>query len=194
MNRSVFCFAFVFLIACDSPGPGQGARAFSAAPRMYTDFPVIEAGVRDWSDDVSAGQRSADEREVLELLRKLVAMLEARDLSGLGELIARERGLYVDYKAHRSYEELQKEIEQPDSYLNTYFLNTDALIAQSGDGDKLAVRAVLRMTRTLKADMYFVEDQCEIRLQLVDAPSRSHYLNHPVFVKEKGVWYILRLL
>lgn len=170
--------------------------------RRYNQAPAIELGEVRWSGSNSgagagadASGRAVQAEQVRKLLEKLVGMVDRRDLSELPGEVSRDAGLFVDLKAHRSYADLERELKNPDGYLNTYYLDSAKLAAKKNDPNSLAVRDVLRLTRTVRADLYMNRDgdYCEVKLHLVDAPSKSYYLNNPVFIKEAGRWYVAQL-
>lgn len=166
--------------------------------RRYDRAPEIKLGEVRWSG-ASAGAdtsaREAEAEQVRALLAKLAAMVDRRDLSELPREVSRDAGLFVDLKAHRTYADLERDLQNPDGYLNTYYLDSAKLAAKKNDPNSIAVRDVLRLTRTVRADLFMNRegDYCEVKLHLVDAPSKSYYLNNPVFIKEAGRWYVAQL-
>ncbi len=163
---------------------------------LYPDLPQIQPGeiVMESGEPGSADRERA--AAVLDLLRELVAMLDREDLSGLPELVSREKGLYVDLKAHQTRDWVIADLRKPTGYIHTHYLNTAGLRQRTEEESQLAVRDILRLTRLLTADVYLQEDglQCELRLRLEDAPSKSYYLNNPVFIYENDRWLIYRLI
>ncbi|MEQ9365861.1 MAG: hypothetical protein RIF32_16580 [Leptospirales bacterium] len=201
----VLLLAFsLVMVACD-----PGAQSESAASRggeidlssqSYDTMPEVRlgelyAGEEDVQGAKSDSAEMKDARRVLNLMRELLVMLEAREIRGLARHVSPNRGLYVDLKAHRSHGDIQKDLRDPEGYLQTYYLNTETLRSRTEDPGQLAVRDILRLTRVVTADVYMQADrkQCELRLRLEDAPSKSYYLNNPVFVKENEEWFIYRL-
>jgi hypothetical protein len=182
--------------ACDRPPP---ADAPVSEMHRYDQAPAIVIGEVRWSGATSdsgatESERAAQAEQVHALLAKLVGMVDRRDLSALPEEVSRDAGLFVDVKAHRTYADLVRELKDPDGYLNTFYLDSAKLAARKNDPDSLAVRDILRLTRTVRADLYMNRQaDCEVKLHLVDAPGKSYYLNSPVFIKESGRWYVAQL-
>lgn len=206
MPRSARLFIVLALVgcvlnACDRTPPADEPVS---EMRRYDQAPAIELGEVRWSGSNSGAQsgagadaagRAAEAEQVRVLLEKLVGMVDRRDLSELPREVSRDAGLFVDLKAHRTYADLELELKNPDGYLNTYYLDSAKLAAKKNDPNSLAVRDVLRLTRTVRADLFLNRDgdYCEVKLHLVDAPAKSYYLNNPVFIKEAGRWYVAQL-
>ncbi len=196
MSRSgwmmvILAVAFA-LSACD-PQPEHEERS-AAAMRKFEDMPRVKIGAVPGDDP----QVRADVEAAVDLLEELIAMVDRRDLAALPEHVNQERGLYVDLKAHREFADIAADVRNPSGYLNTYYLDTEALRQRSGDPESVAVRDVLRLSRTIIADAYLSrtdsgERQVELRLRLEDAPTKSYYLNNPVFVKDETGWTVFRL-
>ena len=192
------------VVACDPGADSESAAArggdIDLSPRSYDTMPEVKLGeVYIGEEDVKGADSNSaemtDARRVLKLMRELLAMLEAQEIRGLARHVSPNRGLYVDLKAHRSLGDIQKDLSDPEGYLQTYYLNTETLRSRTEDPGQLAVRDILRLTRVVTADVYMQADrkQCELRLRLEDAPSKSYYLNNPVFIKENEEWFIYRL-
>lgn len=172
---------------------GDGAPP--GADGLYAELPQVQMG----EIVLESGQISAADRDraaaVLDRLREIVAMLDRKDLSELPRLVSPGKGLYVDLKAHRTRDWVIADLRKPTGYIHTHYLNTETLQQRTEESSQLAVRDILRLTRVLTADVYLQEDglQCELRLRLEDAPSKSYYLNNPVFVFEGDQWLVYRL-
>lgn len=179
-------------VACD-PQPEHEERS-AATMRKFEEMPVVKIGAVPGDDPAVR----ADVEAAVELLEELIAMVDRRDLSPLPDHVNAERGLYVDLKAHRERADISADVRDPAGYLNTYYLDTDALRERTGDPESVAVRDVLRLSRSIVADAYLSstdsgERQIELRLRLEDAPTKSYYLNNPVFVKDETGWTVFRL-
>ncbi|MCR9143573.1 MAG: hypothetical protein NXI24_15100 [bacterium] len=196
----------LLLIGCDGGQDSAGEAAarggeIELEQRSYDAMPELKLG-KIFVGEESGGDsgkptaaQSAEAQRVLDLMRKLMGMLEDQEIRGLAQHVSPGKGLYVDLKAHRTRAAVQKDLQDPEGYLQTYYLNTENLRLRTEDPDQLAVRDILHLTRVMTADVYLQADgrQCELRLRLEDAPSKSYYLNNPVFVKEDGEWFIYRL-
>lgn len=165
------------------------------AEGLYPELPQIRLG----QIVMESGEPGPADREraaaVLDRLRELVAMLDRQDLSSLPEFVSPAEGLYVDLKAHQTRDWVIADLRKPSGYIHTHYLNTASLRQRTEEQSQLAVRDILRLTRLLTADVYLQADgrQCELRLRLEDAPSKSYYLNNPVFLYENDRWLIYRL-
>lgn len=204
MLPALAILAVLAIVSCDPGGDSESAHSrggeIDVALKSYETMPEVRLGAVYIGEDPVEGARvkpaeQADADRVLELMRTLLAMLEARDIRDFERHVSQSRGLYVDLKAHRTYTQLQKDLQDPAGYLQTYYLNTEALRAKTGENEQLAVADVFRLTRVVTAEVYLQADrkECELRLRLEDAPSKSYYLNNPVFIKEDGEWFIYRL-
>ena len=180
----------------------RGGESVSiAALKRYDQMPAIELGTIHGADEnVDQAKIAGD---VLDLMRAIFHEMqqasphgdESGDLAKLLEWVSPGEGLYVDLKAHRTHGAVASDLADPQGYIRTYYLNTERLRERASSQEQLAVRDVLKLTRTVTADVYLQEDgrQCELRLRLDDAPSKSYYLNNPVFIHENGKWFIYRL-
>lgn len=161
---------------------------------MIADIPEIIWGDVRWDESHTADEEARVKREIAALLSQLLAMVENGNLSVLPRLISQKRGLYVDLKAHNTYEQLLERLSKPDNYLQMFYIDTAALRKYAKDDTRLAVRDVLRMTKTLRVDLFMEgPNECELKLWLVDKRDYSYYLNNPVFIHEDGVWKVYRL-
>ena len=156
--------------------------------------PKLVPGEVYWEAPHSAEERERLVREITEKLGRIFALVEAGELERLPEFVSRERGLYVDLKAHQTYERLLSEVTEKEGYLQMFYLDTEALREYTEDGTRLSVRDLLRLTKEVRVE-YFVEDEdtCELRLHLTDRPDLDYFLNNPYFIREDGDWKIYRL-
>ncbi len=156
------------------------------------DATQVVLGKVYWESDLSWAKRKKEVTLITDLFKKLIRIVKNKNLKKLPNHVSKERGLYVDLKAHWSYRRLLKEIASGRGYLYSNLLKNDS---------DLSVRSVLQLTKQIRIDLYIEKDelqkdslQCELKLHLVDMLDKSYYLNNPVFIKEKGRWYIYRLL
>ena len=201
--RGAIFFPFVLSVcglafsACEDQPDSESVASRGGEPaielRSYDGMPDVQAGTIYVGEDSNKGgpAETAEAERVLELMRALLGMLDAGEIRGLERYVSSERGLYVDLKAHRTRDWVAKDLQNPTGYLQTYYINTEALRSRTEDPGQLAVRDILRLTRVLTADVYLQADgkQCELRLRLEDAPSKSYYLNNPVF--RSGKWRVV---
>lgn len=182
-------------VACEDASH-EASRESSELPRYDQQAPRVEIGTIYWGTDLSPGEQREAAAPVIAQLERLIGMVHNRNLKDLPDMVHPDEGLYVDLKARRSRSEIEAAVQDPESYLNVYFLDTEALRRERPeDPDRISVREALHLTRTLKADLYMSSsgDFCEVRLSLEDAPSRSYFLNNPVFLQEDDQWYVHRL-
>lgn len=152
----------------------------------------IALGKIDWESGLSDLNQEKELRAILCLFKKLAEIVESGDLQQLPSYVSRSRGVYVDLKAHWSYDRLLKEIASKQGYLYNNLLKSNLL---KSDADS-SVGNILSQTRAIRVDVHIEKGalQCELKLYLIEMPDRSYYLNNPVFIKERGNWYIYRLL
>ena len=131
---------------------------------------------------------------ILESLQRLLLLVEQGKLEQLPGMVSENKGIYVDLKSHRKRADLAGEIADKKSYLPMYYLDTRALRKSTGDENQLSIRDVLRTTREIKVDFFREsDDECELKLHLVDNLEASYRLNNPVFIRENGAWLVYRL-
>lgn len=185
--------------SAEESAQSRGVGESIAAMKMYDTMPEIRQGEIFVGESRKSGKDGPEDRaeaaRVLELMRELLGLLATENLAGLNDHISRSQGLYVDLKAHKTFAEIEKDVRNPTGYLRTYYLNSESLRERTDEPEQLAIRDVFKLTRVVTADVYLQSDrkQCELRLRLEDAPSKSYYLNNPVFIQENGQWFIYRL-
>ena len=164
--------------------------------KVYRDHPpVVKIGKIHWEDKQASAQEKEDVKQIADLLARMIAMVDKKDLNGLLALTSKEKGLWIDLKSHKKYNDLPKEISKTNGYLSMFYLDTEQLRAYTGNKESLSVRDLLRYSSTLKADFYMEPGalECELKLFLEDYPDYSYQLNNPVFIKEGDTWKIYRL-
>ncbi len=156
--------------------------------------PTVRIGEIHYSQGMTDAEKRRDTEAIAALITQLIRMVDEQNLEGLPSLVSRKHGLWVDVKAHRTFDQLKVEIRKKDGYLQKYFLDTDQLRRSTKDEHKLSVRDVLRHTDTVRADFYMLADgSCEVELFLEQYPPYKFHLNQPAFLKEDGVWKVHRL-
>lgn len=186
-TRMKWCFVLLALPAL--------AVCRKTGPKMYDASPEIVTGKIYWEDPHPRPVEEQTIYEITRLMNVVMAMVDRKDLRSLPEYVSKEKGLYVDLKAHRTYKDLLKEVEKEDGYLQNFYLNTEALRKSTSNPSQNSVRDILRTTRKLQADFYMEggSRECELKLHLLDNPEWSYMLNNPVFIKEGDQWKIYRL-
>ena len=184
-------FFLLFILALNCKDTNQPVE-----PIRYEAAPRVEPGKIKWDGPAdSYAIRDQNVEEITKLLNRLVEIIEREELDKLPGLISKKRGLWVDLKAHKSYKEILKMVQEDKGFLQTFYLDTENLRQVTDNPEHIAVRDVLHYTKTLRASFYFEEGgrECEVKLQLVENPDFNYHLNHPVFIKEGKDWKILRL-
>jgi len=108
--------------------------------------------------------------------------------------ILEEKGIYTDLKSWKSKKDFLKEIQQKDSYINNIYLNTNNLIQTTNDPTQISLYDLIRNSRQIKTDFFILtEEECEVKLIIIDNPQESYRFNNPYFIKFNNTWYIYRL-
>jgi hypothetical protein len=140
--------------------------------------------------------REQDRKEIFGLLQNMFEAVEKKDLSDLNRMIHAEKGVWIDLKARKTAAEFAADLANPDGYVNTYYLNTDALRRKTGETDQLSIGDLIAESDRIRADLFFQEDECEVRLT-IERPERlssqSYRFNNPYFIRQDGRWYLYRL-
>ena len=186
---------FLFLAAIILPVITVCKKKDSAGYELNERLPELIVGHVYWKERHTPEEEKRAVDGIMKQMAGLMTMLEKKDFSALPENVSREKGIYTDLKAHKTYEEIKREVAKSDGYLQTFFLNTDRLRAHTEDPAQLSVRDVFRLTTRVKVDFYMEsgQDQCELRLFLLDSPENNFRLNNPVFIREQNSWKVYRL-
>ncbi|MEM7183477.1 MAG: hypothetical protein AAF518_21395 [Spirochaetota bacterium] len=146
-----------------------------------------------YSSDKQKHQQS--QKEIQALLQAVIDAILQENWKTLPQMVHPERGLFVDLKAHWSYEKVSKEVSRKDSYLAVYFFDKKRLQAQKRTKDVETVKEILLRSGGLDMDFFFIDSKnCEVKLSFHKNQSYSTDLNSPYFIKMDGKWYIYRLL
>lgn len=184
----------IHLLACEEKPDATTRNMPLESMPVFENAPTLEITRLHTQSNMSAKQKTETRQAIHALLDTLVKMVHNKNFSKLPEYLDKEAGLWVDLKAHRTYDQVVKEVVNPDSYLNVYFLDSVRLQARTGDIDKLAVRDVLHRTQIIKVQIHEEGDgEFEMQLHLSDAPGYNYYLNNPVFLKKGNRWFIYRM-
>ena len=161
-------------------------------------FPVCAGNSKGYSviNKNLSEEYQKDSHEITSILNDIQNGILKDDLSILLNHVNKQKGVYIDLKAHKTYAELKKQIEDPDSYLNTFFLYSDKLKKTTNDSKQVAIKDILSSQKNIKIELFFNEtgDECEARIFLERKKKENYRLNNPYFVKIKDKWYIYRLL
>ena len=113
----------------------------------------------------------------------------------LPQIVHKQRGLFVDLKAHWSYKKVRREVTRKDSYLAVYFFDKQRLQEQKKTKDVETVKEILQRSGGIDMDFFFIDaNNCEVKLSFHKNKSYATDLNSPYFIKMDGKWYIYRLL
>jgi len=145
----------------------------------------------DYGADFSNKQ---EDRQLVQLLVNTFSAVDEKKMSDLLSYVHPDMGLYVDLKSHRSLKQLEVDIQNPGSFINIYFTDTEKLRAQTGDPAQKSIHDILKTSRHIKIH-FLVEqpDMVEADLDLVDNPEDNFRLNNPAFTRQNGEWYLYRL-
>lgn len=146
----------------------------------------------------SEGARKPTEAELAGvdlLLKQLLSMVQRKDWNDLPGMVSKKKGIYVDLKGFRSFAQLEADVRDHGSYLYVFYHDTDILRAFTHDRDQIAVREVLMSGNSIRVDYYMEEgsQECELALHVSGNEKEDYRLNHPVFIREDGVWKVYRL-
>jgi len=172
-NSGFMVLAFIFLAGC----------ARSASVYQYQS----PAGGVDHAEDSKA---------VIQILESIHQGIQNNDLSVILNHANKEKGIYIDLKAHKTYSELTAQIKDKDSYLNTFFLNTDKLKKTTNSPDQISIKDILSAQKIINVELFYNKtyDECEAKLNLKKNKNLNYRLNNPYFIKVKNKWYIYRLM
>ncbi|MBL8021555.1 MAG: hypothetical protein JNM27_17930 [Leptospirales bacterium] len=162
----------------------------SRAPR----FPEIESGRVIYSEGGTRPSQATTD-ELLRLLRELLLMVDQKDWSRLTQYVSKRKGIYVDLKGYRTFQQVSADVLDRNGYLYLFYHDTQALRKETGDKGQIAVRDLILNGGTIRVDFFMEEGatECELKLNLVDDPKNSYRLNQPVFILEDGKWKVYRL-
>jgi hypothetical protein len=134
------------------------------------------------------------EQEILSLLQVLVDWTLKKDYSQLTELVDPKKGVFPDLKSEWSYEKLQAELKNPNSYFETFFFQREKLLQEVNNKEAMTVRELIILSGGLKADLFFEsKDECEVKLHFIKDSKYKGDLNNPYFLRINGKWKIYRL-
>jgi len=174
------CMIFIVIGSC--------SRSASFAERL-TIGKVLDRSNQSISKD-------NDVKEINHILSTVYHAIEIKDLSVLSDLIDAERGIWVDLKAHKTKNEFVTDIADYNGYVNSYYLNTAAIKARTGEKDQKSLYDVISESQLIKADFFFQGDECEVRFTIEKPESmtdESYRFNNAYFVKDNGKWFLFRL-
>lgn len=170
------------------------ASACSERPPEQFKERLVEGQAVNRSNE--AVKREDDVKEIHGLLRGMFEAVEKKDLSSLNGMIDARKGVWVDLKAEKTAAEFAADLADPAGYVNTYYLNTEALRRHTGENDQKALHDLIEESTRIRADLFFQADECEVRLT-IEKPERleaqSYRFNNAYFIKEGGRWYLYRL-
>lgn len=166
---------------------------FERAPEQFKERLVAGQAVNRSNEAVN---REDDVKEIHGLLREMFDAVEKKDLSSLNGMIDARKGVWVDLKAEKTAAEFAADLADPAGYVNTYYLNTEALKRRTGESDQKALRDLIDESDRIRADLFFQSEECEVRLTIEKPESlkaQSYRFNNAYFIKENGRWYLYRL-
>ena len=175
---------FIFLLhTCSTlPIPSYFANSKNISLKLGTIY--IDPTIKKGTSDI----------EILKILNFLVESTVNRDYSKLPLIVSLEKGLYIDLKAHLSYDDLIKEVNKKVSYFEVFFFDTNKLKKEKNSDIVKTVRDVLVLSEGLLAEMYYESDTVvEVKLRFQKNKKFENDLNTLYFSKQGGKWYVERL-
>ncbi|MFN3603682.1 MAG: hypothetical protein ACK4UJ_03100 [Leptonema sp. (in: bacteria)] len=135
-----------------------------------------------------------DIENIFFILKSLFKLIQKKDLTPIMDFIAQEKGIYIDLKAHKTKEEVMKDLENKNSYLNLIYLDSKKLKEHTKDESQISLYELIDIYSTIKADFFIITpEDCEVKLTILENPSESYRFNNPYFIKINNHWYIYRL-
>lgn len=136
-----------------------------------------------------------DKKEIQKLFQLMVRAILDDNMEDLLPFIHPEQGVWVDLKAGWTKGQYAADIDDPDGYIETYFLNTEKLRAKKRSSTVLSVKDILLNSGGLSLDYYFeTKEECEVDIRFQLQSKEEGNLSNPVFRKISNRWYIYRLL
>lgn len=191
---SAFVISTLLIFSCKKKGSQLDPDLEISQLKKYTTSPrVIITNIKG-GQSMGVASRVRLKKNLKHELEIIFKMIVDKKLQTLPDHVHPKSGLWVDLKSHRKWEELDQEINNPESYLNLFFLDSQALQIKTGEKNKLTIREVLLVSKTISVEV-FVEsnNEFELKLRLDDAPQFSYYLNNPIFRIRNNRYYIYRL-
>lgn len=169
-GKIIIFFVFsLFLFSCSLMGQ---ERNWVRQGNVYS---VTDVELDDLEDDIE---------DISLIISDVTQMVVDGSFEGLEQYIDPEEGLYVDLRAHRSYEQILEDLANPDSYLNSFFLN------ERGED---SIYYLLNNADFLELDFYFEAGarQCDVTIRPLKgifrrSTGRPEMLNNMVFVYRDG--------
>ena len=143
-----------------------------------------------------AADQAEDSKAIVQILESIHHGILNNDLSIILNHVNKEKGIFIDLKAQKTYSELNAQIKDQESYLNTFFLNTDKLKETTNSPDQISIKDILKAQKVINIELFFnkTNDECEVKLNLKKKKNLNYRLNNPYFIKVKNKWYIYRLM
>ncbi|MCS7204702.1 MAG: hypothetical protein NZ853_03310 [Leptospiraceae bacterium] len=144
--------------------------------------------------------KTFDQKEtehVFSLLKLMFMSVDNQDFTPIFPYVSERKGIFIDLKSWKSKEDFIKEITDKNSFLFSYYCNTQNLRKITNDENQTSLLDLLKKTHQIKADFYLIsETEMELKIHLLDMPHESYRFNNPYFIKEikeQNHWYIYRL-
>ncbi len=124
--------------------------------------------------------------DITQSLHNLILIVIEKTPQKLKFLVHKKDGVYVDLKAHWTYNRLQKEIISGKGYLYESFL---------------ALENFFLFQEEIQIDYYISDTQCELKISSIKKSKKGKketeleifQLNNPIFIYRKNKWYVYRL-
>ncbi len=140
----------------------------------------------DYSED--------DINKIQLILKDIFLSIEKKKLQKIPDYVHPTKGVYSDLKSFKTKEEFIQEINNPDSFLYNYYTNTKKLKEITNDPGQISLFDLIHQNQKIQMDFYFVSNnECEIKLTILDNEKESYRFNNPYFIKVDSEWFIYRI-
>lgn len=135
-----------------------------------------------------------DREQIRSVFEYLVRATVEKDFSTLPEYILPKKGIYIDLKAWMDLKTLKNEIKKENSYFSIFFFDTEKLKKEKNSESVRTVRDLILLSEGLILDYHFESPMwVEVKIRFLNNRKFETEMNNPIFIKNKGKWYIYRL-
>lgn len=177
------CSFILILISCQSPEK-------SIRQEPIKECPISSEIGKLYGQNANPGYAN----EIKEKIDMLLLDICEGHLNHLPEMVDPALGLFVDAKALWTKSEVEKDLNDPSGYFQTYFFNSELLDKKKGNSGNSTVRSLFANSGGVKLDFYFDSSkECEVKITFVQNPKLARRLMNPVFAKFDADWILMRL-
>jgi hypothetical protein len=140
-------------------------------------------------DDISTKNEISDQdfNSIDRILFAFINSLHQKKPNSLLRLISMEDGIYIDLKAHLSYNEFNQQLTNKNSYVMKLFFTGSR---ENGIQIK-PIREILQNQNIVYDIFFYSKAECEIYLE-TEQGEKLFELTPPILRKKKGRWYLTR--